>query len=354
MTNTVLNTSMHSIEESTKILQEELSRNPLLIFTGPQGGGKTTLAINMLSENVGAIFEGRVRSAQPVIIIRKDLTQKMKETIADKRKLPIYDDSGEEIYVDVSLFDTIKSTIENVFDILELGEDELIEQIKNLATKVKAEPKVIEIVANPRDLIKRRMNRHYDAKQRLNDLLYKEKKYGIESNILGIQGAKVADIVNREGVCDYGDYQISRTMKDFYKVIPTEGKSITECLKEMIEVSIKENRESGFLVLHKEDEQEILSDIVVGSDKSLIGVTLLEIYVGYHQKRSITGVYEQEIDGIIELIHSHIGEDNSLFSADIGASKRFGIIVSVIDKNKRVDSTDPFRKMELEEMIKYL
>src|SRR5659263_334381 len=57
----ILDTSSHSKEELVRILSKELETNPLLILTGPQGGGKTTLAIKLLSENVGGYFEGRAR-----------------------------------------------------------------------------------------------------------------------------------------------------------------------------------------------------------------------------------------------------------------------------------------------------
>jgi len=72
-------------------LSKELDKNPVLMLTGPQGGGKTTLAIKLLSENVGAYFEGRGRAAQPVVLIRKDLVEKMKIELYEKRKLPIYE-----------------------------------------------------------------------------------------------------------------------------------------------------------------------------------------------------------------------------------------------------------------------
>src|SRR3989304_8375711 len=98
----ILDTSLHSREESVRILSGELEKNPILMLTGPQGGGKTTLAIKLLSENVGAYFEGRGRAAQPVVIIRKDLLEKMKVEIFEKRKLPIFE-GDEPVYVDVSV-----------------------------------------------------------------------------------------------------------------------------------------------------------------------------------------------------------------------------------------------------------
>jgi len=87
----ILDTSAHTKEESVRILSKELEKHPVIILTGPQGGGKTTLAIKLLSENVGAYFEGRARAAQPVVLIRKDLVEKMKKEIYEKRKLPIFE-----------------------------------------------------------------------------------------------------------------------------------------------------------------------------------------------------------------------------------------------------------------------
>jgi len=85
----ILDTSSHTKEELVRFLSKELDNNPILMLTGPQGGGKTTLAIKLLSENVGAYFEGRGRAAQPVVLIRKDLVQKMKEELYERRKLPL-------------------------------------------------------------------------------------------------------------------------------------------------------------------------------------------------------------------------------------------------------------------------
>ncbi|MCZ7397748.1 MAG: hypothetical protein O8C59_04490, partial [Candidatus Methanoperedens sp.] len=177
-------------------------------MTGPQGGGKTTLAIKMLSENVGAYFEGRARAAQPVVLIRKDLLEKMKVELFEKRKLPIFE-GDDPIFVDVSVYDQVKMLVENIFDIRELGEIELARQITLLTKKMGAVPKAIELVASEEELVKRRLSRHLDAKDRLNTLLQKEKKYGIESNLWGIQGAKITDTINREGVADYDEDQIS-------------------------------------------------------------------------------------------------------------------------------------------------
>src|SRR5659263_763207 len=100
----ILDTSSHSKEELVRILSKELETNPLLILTGPQGGGKTTLAIKLLSENVGGYFEGRARSAQPAVLIRKDLVEIMKGELYEKRRLPI-SESDEPEYVDVSIYD---------------------------------------------------------------------------------------------------------------------------------------------------------------------------------------------------------------------------------------------------------
>jgi len=217
----ILDTSSHTKEELVRFLSKELDNNPILMLTGPQGGGKTTLAIKLLSENVGAYFEGRGRAAQPVVLIRKDLVEKMKEELYEKRKLPIYEDD-EPVYVDVSVFDQIRLLVENIFDVMELGEPELIKQISLLTKKMGVVPKAIELVASDGELIKRRLARHLDAKERLTTLIEKEKKYGIESNLWGIQGAKITDIINREGVTDYDEDQISRTIKDFDRIIPTK------------------------------------------------------------------------------------------------------------------------------------
>jgi hypothetical protein len=187
-----LDTSAHTKEESIKILAKELEEHPILILTGPQGGGKTTLAIQMLSENVGAYFEGRARAAQPVVLIRKDLVKRMKGELYEKRKLPIFE-GDEPVFVEVSVYDQVKLLVENIFDVMELGEPELVKQISLLTEKIGVAPKAIELVASDEELVKRRLGRHLDAKERLASLLEKEKRYGIESNLWGIQGAKITD-----------------------------------------------------------------------------------------------------------------------------------------------------------------
>src|SRR3972149_8249121 len=97
-----IDTSAYPKEESVRILSKELEKHPILILTGPQGGGKTTLAIQMLTENVGAYFEGRARAAQPVVLIRKDFVEKMKGGRYEKRKLPIFE-GDEPVFVEVSV-----------------------------------------------------------------------------------------------------------------------------------------------------------------------------------------------------------------------------------------------------------
>ena len=182
----ILDTSSHSKEELVRFLSKELEKNPIIILTGPQGGGKTTLAIKLLSENVGAYFEGRARSAQPAVLIRKDFVEKMKVELYEKRRLPV-SDSDEPEYVDVSVYDQIKFLVENIFDVMELGEPELIRQISVLTNKMGVVPKAIELIASDEELVKRRLSRHLDAKERLTTLVEKEKKYGIESNLWRIQ-----------------------------------------------------------------------------------------------------------------------------------------------------------------------
>jgi len=365
----ILDTSSHSKEELVRILSKELETNPLLILTGPQGGGKTTLAIKLLSENVGGYFEGRARSAQPAVLIRKDLVEKMKGELYEKRRLPI-SESDEPEYVDVSMYDQVKFLVENVFDVMELGEPELIRQIGSVTKKMGIVPKAIELIASDEELVKRRLSRHLDAKERLTTLVEKEKKYGIESNLWGIQGARITDIINREGVADYDEDQISRTIKDFDRIIPTKGMNLVECLIEMIEISNNENNESGFLVLHSNDGEHIISDIVVGKGaNSLIGVTLLEVYVGFRQNRSLYRAYKHAKDGKIEIIHSYTPmlqemEYNAnpwippsateipiISSADISAADRFDIMVSVIGPDGKVESSSKKRKKELEEIV---
>ncbi|MFA4956140.1 MAG: hypothetical protein WC556_04110 [Candidatus Methanoperedens sp.] len=365
----ILDTSSHSKEELVRFLSKELEKNPIIILTGPQGGGKTTLAIKLLSENVGAYFEGRARSAQPAVLIRKDFVEKMKVELYEKRRLPV-SDSDEPEYVDVSVYDQIKFLVENIFDVMELGEPELIRQISVLTNKMGVVPKAIELIASDEELVKRRLSRHLDAKERLTTLVEKEKKYGIESNLWGIQGARITDIINREGIADYDEDQISRTVKDFDRIIPTKGMNLIECLIEMIEISNNENNESGFLVLHSNDGEHIISDIVVGKGaNSLIGVTLLEVYVGFRQNRSLYRAYKHAKDGQIEIIHSYTPllqelEYNAnpwippsateipiISTADITAADRFDIMVSVIGPDGKVESSNKKRKKELEEIV---
>ena len=363
----VLDTSAHTKEESVNILSKELEKSPILILTGPQGGGKTTLAIALLNENVGAYFEGRARSAQPVVLIRKDFVKKMKGELYEKRKLPIFE-GDEPVVVDVSVYDQVKLLVENVFDVMELGEPELKRQISLLTKKLGAIPKGIELIASDEELVKRRLKRHLDAKERLSTLLEKEKKYGIESNLLGIQGAKITDILNRDGVADYSEDQISRTIKDFDRIIPTKGLSLTECLQKMIEISNNENKESGFLVLHTDKGERIISDLVVGKQiNSLIGVTLLEIYVGFRQNRSLYRAYKHEKEGKLEVIHSYTPtlqelefmanpwtpptEFPIMSSADAAAAERFDVMVSVVEANGNVESSSKVRKKVLQEIV---
>ncbi len=365
----ILDTSSHSKEELVRFLSKELDTNPIIILTGPQGGGKTTLAIKLLSENVGGYFEGRARSAQPAVLIRKDLVEKMKIELYEKRRLPI-SESDEPEYVDVSIYDQVKFLVENIFDVMELGEPELIRQIGLVTKKMGIVPKAIELIASDEELVKRRLSRHLDAKERLSTLIEKEKKYGIESNLWGIQGARITDIINREGVADYDEDQISRTVKDFDRIIPTKGMNLVECLIEMIEISNNENNESGFLVLHSNDGEHIISDIVVGKGaNSLIGVTLLEVYVGFRQNRSLYRAYKHAKEGKIEVIHSYTPalqemEYNAnpwippsateipiISTADITAADRFDIMVSVIGPDGKVESSNKKRKKELEEVV---
>jgi len=56
--------------------------------------------------------------------------------------------------------------------------------------------------------------------------------------------------------------------------------TLEDCLRLMIEISTNENKESGFLVEHSDEGERIISDLIVGKGaNSIIGVTLLEIYV---------------------------------------------------------------------------
>lgn len=364
-----LDTSAHTKEESVKLLAKELEEHPILILIGPQGVGKTTLAIQLLSENVGAYFEGRARAAQPVVLISKDLVEKMKHELYEKRKLPIFDED-EPIYVDVSVYDHVKMLVENIFDVMELGEPELIRQLSLLTKKLGTIPEAIELISSDEVLVKRRLLRHIDAKERLSTLLEKEKKYGIESNLWGIQGARVTDVINREGVVDYDEDQISRTIKDFDRIIPTKDMTVPDCIAKMMEISINDNKESGFLVLHNNNGETIISDLVVGkTTNSLIGVTLLEIYVGFRQNRSLYRAYKHVKDGKLEIIHSYTPtlqeievlanpwippshEPTAIMSsADVSAAERFDIIVSVIEADGKVESSSKKRKQELEAII---
>ena len=368
----ILDTSAHTKEESVRILSKELEKHPVIILTGPQGGGKTTLAIKLLSENVGAYFEGRARAAQPVVLIRKDLVEKMKKEIYEKRKLPIFE-GDEPVYVDVSIYDQVKLLVENIFDVMELGEPELVRQMGLLTKKMNVSPKAIEIIASDEELVKRRLSRHLDAKERLSTLIKKEKKFGIESNLWGIQGAKITDIINREGVADYDEDQISRTIKDFDRIIPTKDMTLPDCLATMIEISNNENKESGFLVLHTGKDEKIISDLVVGKHtNSLIGVTLLEIYVGFRQDRSMYRAYRHVKEGKLEVIHSYTptlqewkvlanpwippsSEPTKILStADVGAAERFDVIISVVGADGKVESSNKKRIKELEEIISQL
>jgi uncharacterized tellurite resistance protein B-like protein len=363
-----LDTSAHTKEESVRLISEELEKHQILILTGPQGGGKTTLAIKMLSGNVGAYFEGRARAAQPVVLIRKDFVEKLKGELYEKRKLPIFE-GDEQVVVDVSIYDQVKLLVENIFDVMELGEPELIRQITLLTKKFGAAPKAIELIASDEELVKRRLLRHLDAKERLTTLLEKEKKFGIESNIWGIQGAKVTDMINREGVSDYQEDQVSRTIKDFDRIIPTKGMAVADCIAKMMEISYNENKESGFLVLHTDEGEKIISDLVVGKDtNSLIGVTLLEIYVGFRQNRSLERAYKHAKEGKLEVIHSYTPTlqemavmanpwvpppyNTPIFSsADESAAERFDVTISVIEADGNVESSNKKRKKELEELV---
>lgn len=364
-----LDTSAYSKEESVGILSKELEKHPILILTGPQGGGKTTLAIQLLSQNVGAYFEGRARAAQPVVLIQKDLVERMKGELYEKRKLPIFE-GDEPVFVEVSVYDQIKLLVESIFDVMELGEPELIRQITLLTKKMGVVPEAIELIASDEELVKRRLTRHLDAKERLSALIEKEKKYGLESNLWGIQGARITDIINREGVSDYDEDQISRTIKDFDRIIPTKGMTVPDCIARMMEISINENKESGFLVLHTDEGEKIISDLVVGKDiNSLIGVTLLEIYVGFRQNRSLYRAYKHAKEGKLEVIHSYTptlqeievlanpwippSEEPTeiMSSADAGAAERFDITVSVIEADGKVESSSKKRKEELEMIV---
>jgi hypothetical protein len=370
-----IDTSKSSIEESANILMNELNEHPLLYFTGPQGGGKTTISIYMANETVGAIYEGRARSAQPVLLIRRDLMEQMQKEIVERRKLPIFD-GDDPVYVEVTMLEKLNFIIEHVFDLMELGEEQLFKEIKQLVEPIGIMPKQIEFKADEDELVRRRLQRHMDASDRLNELLLKEKQYGIKSNLWGIQGARVMDIINRDGVGKYEDGQFARTVEDFDRVIPANDMSIGECMLKMAEISNEEGKESGILILHSNDgEQKIISDIVVGKqENSMIGVTLLEVYAGFRQNRSMFQTYKSSLDGHIEVIHSFtpnlqqaVGmetlgtmnldmimqeDDTGIMSvADTAAAERFGITISVVDSDGNIESTNPKRVKELEEIL---
>ncbi|MHC1572211.1 MAG: hypothetical protein ACXQTM_01245 [Methanosarcinales archaeon] len=348
-----IDTSKHTKEEAVKILRDRLSETPILILIGPQGGGKTTIGIEALNEDIGAIFEGHVRAAQPVILIRRDATERLKEIIVERKPLPLYD-GDEQIYTEVTAFDAIRTTIENIFDIFELGEIELAEKISEIAGEHGIKTRLIEFIADPEELQRRRLSRKDDAQERLQALIEKEKRYKIYSNIRSIQGAKILDIINRDRVGSFADDEISRTTNDFERTIPVEGRTLKECLQLLMKISKEEGREAGFLVHHKEKRERITSDIVVGGEKSIIGVTLLEVYVGFRQRGGVLGmegIYRPDIEGVIELIHSHHGGDKLLSPEDLSAAERFGIIVTVVEANGNIDSTHYPRKRQLQRLL---
>lgn len=371
----VIDTSEYSKDELVEILRKELDEHSFLYLVGPQGGGKTTISIKMADENVGAIYEGRARSAQPVIVIRRDLLDQMETEIIERRKLPIFD-GDDPIYVEVTMLQKLNSIIENVFDLMELGEEQLFKEMKQLLEPIGIVPKQIEFTSNEEVLLRRRLQRHTDAPDRLNELLAKEKQYGIKSNLLGIQGARVMDIINRDGVGKYEETQYSRTVEDFDAIISTKNMSIGQCLIKMIELSLKERKESGILVLHTKDgKQKIISDLVIGKqDNSMIGVTLLEVYVGFRQNRSMYQTYTSSMEGELEVIHSFtpqlqqmVGmetlgnmnldmiteeDDTGVLSvADTAAAERFGITISVIDPEGNIGSSNPERIEKLENLL---
>jgi len=348
-----INTSRYSKQEVAEILKDRLSETAILILVGPQGGGKTTIAIESLDENTGAIFEGRVRAAQPVIMIRRDAVKKLKNIVVERRPLPIYEED-RQLYTEVTAYDAIRTTIENIFDILELGEIELANKISSIAKEHGIDTRIIELIAEPDELCIRRKYRKDDARARLSTLIDKEKKYHIDSNILSIQGAKILDIIHRDKVGAFSDDEISRTIDDFDRTIQTDGKTIAECLNILIQTSKQEKGEAGFLVLHKHKHEQIISDIIIAGEHSTVGVTLLEVYVGFRQKGGILGiqeVYKPDIVGVIEVIHSHHGDGELLSTEDRGAAGRFGIIVTVIGANGSIDSTHYPRKKTLQRIM---
>ena len=348
-----INTSRYSKQEVAEILKDRLSETAILILVGPQGGGKTTIAIESLDENTGAIFEGRVRAAQPVIMIRRDAVKKLKNIVVERRPLPICEED-RQLYTEVTAYDAIRTTIENIFDILELGEIELANKISSIAKEHGIDTRIIELIAEPDELCIRRKYRKDDARARLSTLIDKEKKYHIDSNILSIQGAKILDIIHRDKVGAFSDDEISRTIDDFDRTIQTDGKTIAECLNILIQTSKQEKGEAGFLVLHKHKHEQIISDIIIAGEHSTVGVTLLEVYVGFRQKGGILGiqeVYKPDIVGVIEVIHSHHGDGELLSTEDRGAAGRFGIIVTVIGANGSIDSTHYPRKKTLQRIM---
>ncbi len=148
---------------------------------------------------------------------------------------------------------------------------------------------------------------------------------------------------------------------------------LEDCLRTMIKISNNENKESGFLVQHSDDGDRVISDIVVGKSRnSLIGVTLLEIYVGFRQNRSLYRAYKHAKNGKVEVIHSYTPTLQEMeymadpwtppsfenipimSSADEAASERFDIIVSVVESDGKVESSSKKRKEELENIIKNL
>lgn len=371
----IFDTSKYSKEEAIEILRNELAHNPVLFLTGPQGGGKTTLSVAMADENVGAIYEGRARSAQPVILIRRDCLEQMEKEIVEHRKLPIFDGDGPA-YVDVTMLEKLNFIIEHIFDLMEMGEERLYHDIRQLTEPYGIVPKRIEIIADDDILVRRRLQRHMDATERLTELLEKEKKYEIKSNIWGIQGARVLDIMNREGVGKYENGKFSRTIEDFDRVIPTKDMTIGQCLLKMVEIANEEGKETGFLIQHTKDgKQKIMSDIVVGKpENSMIGVTLLEIYIGYRQDRHMYQTYTSNIDGNLELIHTftphlqamtaqgvlgnimldqitEIDETGLVSEADKAAAERFGITVTVVDSDGNIESSTPKRAEELDQLM---
>lgn len=371
----VLDTSDKTKEELVEILKNELADNAILYLTGPQGGGKTTLSVQMADENVGAIYEGRARSAQPVVLIRRDCLDRMEKEIVEHRKLPIFD-GDDPVYVDVTMLDKLNSIIENVFDLMELGEERLYIEIKELTEPLGVEPKQIELIADGDMLVRRRLQRHMDAGERLEELLKKEKQYSIRSNLWGIQGARVLDIVNRQGVGKYEESQFSRTVEDFDRVIPTKDMTIGQCILKIVEISNEEGKESGFLIHHSDDgEEKIISDLVVGKqENSMIGVTLLELYVGYRQSHHMYQTYKSSLEGHVEVVHSftpqlqqmvgfkqlgninldHIGEEEEtplVSVADSAAAERFGVTVTVIDTEGNIESSNPERVEEIDRLM---